>query len=166
MYLLHNTDNDKIITILQQGKLKPSSKTGNVRMFGQSQGSPYIFLRLNTKNDFSNFYIDHELLLENKFYLQTGWYAEPINNKIDGTKINSKKLKDLLNKFRIEVNKFIKSQKTNKIPMMSNEILVKKNIDLHKYLKKIIIDRNDKNLVSILEILKQKYPETKIVYYK
>ncbi len=47
-------------------------------MYGHPHGSIYIYLRLSQKNDYGNLYLDSKLLLENVFYLQTGWHEEPV----------------------------------------------------------------------------------------
>ena len=159
MYLLHNTDESYIYKILSDGKLKSSSKTKNVRMFGQPLGSKYIYMRLNQKKDYGNFYLDPKLLLENIFYLQTGWHGEPVTEKIDGRKLTLTQLNKILSDFKKQVQKFYKTQLKNNIPipiMMSNEILVKNNIDLKKYLKKIhIVNKNQK----IINITNESYPK-------
>lgn len=159
MYLLHNTDESYIYKILSDGKLKSSSKTKNVRMFGQPSGSKYIYLRLNQKKDYGNLYLDPKLLLENIFYLQTGWHGEPVSEKIDGRKLTFTQLNKILSDFRKQVQKYYKIQLKNNIPipiMMSNEILVKNNIDLKKYLKKIhIVNKNQK----IINTINESYPK-------
>lgn len=159
MYLLHNTDESYIYKILSDGKLKSSSKTKNVRMFGQPSGSKYIYLRLNQNNDNGNLYLDTKLLLNNIFYLQTGWHGEPVTEKIDGRNLTLTQLNKILSDFRKQVQKYYKAQQKNNILipiMMSNEILVKNNIDLKKYLKKIhIINKNQK----IINIINESYPE-------
>lgn len=156
MYLLHNTDESYIYKILSDGKLKSSSKTKNVRMYGNPSGSKYIYLRIEQKKDLGNLYLDSKLLLENVFYLQIGWHGEIIEEKIDGRNMKEDELKILLEEFKRKVVNNYKKQKKIGIPiMMSNEILVKNNINLKKYLKKIkIVNKSDK----IKNILKNNYP--------
>lgn len=164
MYLVHNTDELYLGKILLDGKLKSSSKTKNIRMYGHPSGSKYIFLRLSQKNDFGNLYLDSKLLLENVFYLHTGWHGEPVTEMIDGRKLTLRQLNKILIEFKKQVQKFYKNQIKNNIPiplMMSNEILVKNNIDLKKYLIKINISKFNKN---ICENVEKNYPNTKIVY--
>ena len=161
MYLLHNTDETKIFKILSDGKLKSSSKTKNVRMYGWQEGSKYIYLRLNQKNEFANLYLDHKLLLENVFYLHTGWLATPKTEKIDGRKLTLEQLNKILLDFRKEVKKnhspsIMMTNESHSMPlMMTNEILIKNNIDLHKYLKKIKITNMNSKTVNILNNLYQ-----------
>ena len=157
MYLLHNTDETKIFEILSDGKLKSSSETKNVRMYGIKEGSKYIYLRLNQKNDSGNLYLDHKLLLETVFYLHTRWYGEPRTEKIDGRKLTLEQLNKILQDFRKEVQKRFKmKQKKTFIDLfMSNEILVKNKIDLHKYLKKIKINDMKLETKNILNNLYQ-----------
>ncbi len=148
MYLIHTTDENNIYKILNDGTLKSSLKTKNVRLYGNKEGSKYIYLRLGKKNDYANIYLDPKLLLENVFYLQTGWHAIPITEKIDGKNLTENDLIDLLKKFNNRVNYYIKQNKENKgfIQQMSNEILLEKNVNLKKYLKKINISKYDKKI--------------------
>ena len=81
-------------------------------------------------------YLDTQLLLTCVFYLHIGYHGE-INKKsikVDGRKLSEDQLNSILKKFIIKIKKY---NKTISLPiMMSNEILVRKNISLHKYLKK------------------------------
>lgn len=139
MFLLHNTLSTDPLTILKSGKLLSSAKTKNVQLFGYKKGSPYIFLRLQRKLDGGTFYLDYKLLLETKFYLHLGWKGEPEGKIIDGTKLSLTELTALLEEFGKKVDEYYtKAKKRMVMPrMMSNEILVANDIDLHKYLKKI-----------------------------
>lgn len=164
MYLIHTIDENNLVNILDDGYLKPSSKTKNVRMYGQKQGSKYIYLRLNKKNDIGNLYLDINFLLKCTFYLNIGWKGEVTNEtiKVKGKELTEEKLKDLLKKFNTKTQKYYKDfMEKNEMPiMMSNEILVKKNISLHKYLKKIyVVNKTDK----IKNILDNKYPNIKLI---
>ena len=138
IYLIHNISNKKKLhDILKDGYLKSSRKTKNIQMPGI--GSKYVFLRLNKKNDEGNLYLDYRLLLNTVFYLNIGWQGGLTKNsiKIDGTKLDEDQLKQILKIFNNKVNKYTKH---NKIPIcMTNEILVKKDISLKKYLRKIIM---------------------------
>ena len=164
MYLIHSTDENNLINILEDGYLKPSSKTKNIRMYGQKKGSKYIYLRLNKKNDIGNLYFDFKFLLTCTFYLNIGWKGEITEEtiKVRGQDLTEEKLKDLLKKFSVKTQKYYKDfVKKNQIPiMMSNEILIKKNISLQKYLNKIfIINKTDK----LKNILNNKYHNVKIL---
>jgi hypothetical protein len=166
LYLVHNIDQNDLNKILSDSKLKSSSKTKNVRMYGHSSGSKYIFLRLSQKNDYGNLYLDSKLLLENVFYLHTGWHGEPVSEMIDGRKLNIEQLNEILNGFKKNIQKYYKNQIKKNIPiplMMSNEILVKNNIDLKKYLIKINMSKFNK---KISEYVEKNYPNTQIIYPK
>jgi hypothetical protein len=160
MHLIHTTDEDNIYQILKNGKLMSSSKTKNVRMYGQPEGSKYIYLRLGKPGDFGNIVLDNTLLLDNVFYLQTGWSGEPVTQKIDGRKLTLNELNELLDNFNKEVNKWRKRNKFNPMIMMSNEILVKNNISLKKYLLRINITENNK----IIKYAKKHYPDVNIMH--
>jgi hypothetical protein len=163
MYLIHTTDENNILKILEDGKLKSSSNTKNVRLYGKSEGSKYIYLRLGKKNDYANFVLDKKLLLENVFYLQTGWSAIPLSEKIDGKTLSENQLDEILKKFNENVNNYIKDNKKNIgfTIQMSNEIIIKNNIDLKKYLKKVNISKYDKKIDNFL---KNNYPNTNLFY--
>lgn len=161
MVLIHSTDPDpnNIISILKDKYLKSSDKTTNLRL-GSLHKSKYIFLRLGRRNDTcGNMHLDNKLLLNNIFYLNIGWHGDPTTSKIDGRKLNEVELNDILNKFNYKINKAnkqrnIEIQKT----LMSNEILVLKNISLKKYLTKI--DSNDENVINYCKI---NYSHVKII---
>jgi len=154
MFLLHNTLSSDPLTILKSGKLLPSAKTKNVQLFGHEHGSPYIFLRLQRKRDSGTFYLDYKLLLETKFYLHLGWKGEPDGKLIDGTKLSLTELTELLEEFGKKVDAYYikQNKKWGMLQMMSNEILVANDIDLHKYLKKIypnyLITKDMKNEIK------------------
>lgn len=163
MYLIHtNFGESEILKILQDGKLKSSSKTKNIKLTGIN-GSKYIYLRLGKHNDYGNFYFNSELLLKNKFYLQTGWKYNPVSTKYDGTKLTKDKLKEILTKFNNNVNKYIKENKDNIgfMIQMSNEILLEKEVILKEYLKKINISKYDQDIVSYVN---KNYPNVVINY--
>lgn len=167
MYLIHTAFEEDILSILKDGYLKSSYQTGNIRMFGQETGSKYIYLRLGKRNDWGNLILDSNLLLENNFYLKTGWSGEAFtanNNLVKGNDYNSNTLKKLIQQFNIVVNKYYKKKSKEKYPippMMSNEILVKKKIPLKKYLVQINLTKQDKKIIDYVE---KNYPNTQILY--
>ena len=110
MNLIHTTSEDNILKILEDGKLKSSSQTKNIRMYGKKNGSKYIYLRLGKKKDYGNLVLDYKLLLENKFYLQIGWSGEPNTEIIDGALLTETKLINLLKNFNKRVNEYIKKK--------------------------------------------------------
>jgi len=166
MYLLHTifgNEFDDYKKILTDGKLKSSSKTKNIKMYGWDEGSKYIFLRIDQKGDYANLYLDYKLLLETNFYLHTGWKGEPHGEKINGKKLTLEQLDTLLDDFKKEIKLYKKNRKKNaKFPidaMMTNEILVEKNIDLNKYLKKIKLPFNAKKNQELVNIAKNINPD-------
>lgn len=167
MHLIHTTFEENILNILKDGYLRSSSQTKNVKMFGQEQGSKYIYLRLNKKNDYGNFILDEDLLLKNNFYLKTGWSGEAFTTQdkiYKGDTLSKLKLKILLKKFNTKINNYFKLKKKEKFPipiLMSNEILLTKKIPLKKYLIQINISKYDKDICSYVE---KNYPHTKIFY--
>ena len=166
MYLIHNifgNEFDDYKKILTDGKLKSSSKTNNIKMYGWDEGSKYIFLRIDQKGDYGNLYLDYKLLLETNFYLHTGWNGEPQGEKINGKKLSLEQLDTLLDDFKKDIKLYKKNWKKNtKFPidtMMTNEILVEKNIDLKKYLKKIKFPFDAKKNQELINIAKKINPD-------
>ena len=167
MHLLHTTSEDFILKILKDGYLKSSRETKNVRMFGHEEGTKYIFLRLDKRNDYGTFILDNKLLLENNFYLKIGWSADDISDYelYNGDKLNATKLKKLIKKYNSKVNYYIYKNKENTYPIMlqmSNEILCLKKISLQKYLLQINLsnDISTKQRNSIIELVSKYYPDT------
>lgn len=143
LYLLHTsygTHSDRFLKILQSGFLKPGIQTGQQGMYG-SPSSKCVYTRINTDNDtLAHFYIDYKILLSCKFSLHLGWSSEDSDTPddlIDGTKLTPNKLKQMLLKFKSNVEKF-SNENSNKasLPFMLNEILIYTEVDLHKYLRK------------------------------
>lgn len=169
MHLIHTTFEEDILNILKDGYLRSSYKTKNIKMYGQPKGSHYIYLRLGKKNDYGNFILDENLLLENNFHLKTGWTGEAYTNKSNMYKsddYNKNSLKKLIQKFNQIINNYLKKNSKNEFPiplMMSNEILVKKKINLKKYLIQINLSKCDKKIIDYVE---KNYPNTKINCYK
>jgi hypothetical protein len=172
--LLHsiwgNNQLNILYTILEDGFLKSSSKTKNIQLYGSKKGSPYIFLKLPIgKNMILNtLVLDEKLLLENNFYLHTGWSGEVNKDekKYIGKELTQLQLSKILNNFEKDIHKFL--SKLNPIfAFNANEILVKNNISLKKYLLeiqivKVMADKNPKILENIKNIIKTKYPNVKL----
>ncbi len=170
MHLIHTTFEEDILNILKDGYLRSSYQTKKIKMYGQPEGSQYIYLRLSKKNDYGTFILDENLLLKNNFYLKTGWSGEADTEKkklYKGSDYNKKSLKKLIQKFNQMVNNYLKkfnSQNEFPIPlMMSNEILVKNKINLKKYLIEINLSKCDKKIIDCVE---KNYPNTKINCHK
>ncbi len=164
MYLIHTTDENYILKILKDGYLRSSKWTKNVRMYGWEEGSKYIYLRLDKRGDYGNLVLDDNLLLENNFYLNTGWNVEPKEKeKIKGIDLTEKSLKRILEKFNKSVDNFIKERKKQLgyVLCMTNEILLTKKINLKKYLKKIKISKYNKEIV---DYCKKNYPDVVVNY--
>lgn len=172
MYLSHvvmgsdiDGKNKILLDILKNGYLKSSIKTGNIKASGY--GSPYIYLSIYDKKQMdAHLILDPKLLLDRIFYFNYGWRYEPT---LDSIKVNGKLLSDhklikLLKKFKKYAIKHINKSYDKKLKMyfMSHEILVKKDISLKKYLKKIFIPQTDKELY---DYIKTHYPKVKIEYY-
>jgi hypothetical protein len=159
MFLIHSTDENRILDILKDNYLKSSNITNHIRMNG-NQKSPYIFLRLGKRNDTQyQLCFDSKLLLDNDFYLQVGWNGYPTTTKIQGKKLNVIKFSELLKEYNRKIT--IYSKLNDEHPVMSNEILLSKKVSLVKYLTKIKLSKpyNDK----IINFCKINYPNVLIV---
>lgn len=162
MHLIHTTFEEDILHILKDGYLRSSKQTKNVKMYGQEQGSQYVYLRLCKRNDYGNFVLDENLLLENNFYLKTGWSGEAKTDKSNmykGDNYSKNSLKKIIKKFNQTVNIFYKKKPYLLPIMMTNEILIKKKINLKKYLIQINLSKCDKKIIDYVE---KNYPKTKI----
>ena len=162
MLLQHSVagpDFETIYSILKSGKLKSSSITKNVRMFGWEEGSPYVFLNIKdlVKNYWTRFVINSDFLLTKKFCLNLGWHADCDKDYIiDGKKLTKYKLNKILKEYKDKINV------PKEFDTMSHEILVLKNIDLKKYLKEvyITIKLNEEERKKIEKVSKN-YPNVK-----
>jgi hypothetical protein len=163
MLLTHSVaaaDFETIYSILQTGKLKSSSITKNVKMFGWEEGSPYVFLNIKDlvkKNYWTSFNINSDFLLTKKFCLNLGWSADCDKESIiEGKKLTKYKLNKLLKEYKEKIVVPVE------FVMMSHEILVLKNIDLKKHLKEVYISikLSEKQLKKMRK-LKEKYPNVK-----
>jgi hypothetical protein len=148
--------------ILQSGYLKSGKEVGKRRLIGDQPFSKYIFLTLLIPRELQNlphFELSIDLLLDNISYLDLGWNGEPSSDaiKVKGSKMNktqlNKIIKDYINDMKEEGD-------------YSHEILVENKINLKKYLKAIRIDncmKKYKTCKKLLKLLKNKYPNVKIV---
>ena len=151
-----------IYSILKSGKLKSSSITKNIRMFGWEEGSPYVFLNIKelVKNYWTRFVINSDFLLTKKFCLNLGWQADCDKDYIiDGKKLSKYKLNKILKEYKDKINI------PKEFVMMSHEILVLKSIDLKEYLKEvhITIELNEEERKKI-ERISKKYPRVKFIF--
>jgi hypothetical protein len=147
--------------ILNDGFLKSSSKTKNVKLYGYKKGSPYVFLELAIDDTGlkTTLILDEKLLLEHNFYLHIGWSGEVDKDekKYIGKELSSPELSKILNKFEKDI------RKSRITESMSNEILVKNNISLKKYLLEIrIMKKLMDESPKLLEYIKTNYPDVKI----
>ncbi len=170
MYLLHTIFGhtpEKVDNILREGYLKSSKKTHNYAMFGDE--TPYIYLRLQTPGDVGHLYLDTDLLLNCVFYLNIGWHAgiDKSSVKYNGRDLTHEQLDEILQDFYKKVTKYRrdinKVRKTILIdPSMSNEILVRKDISLKKYLRKFSMYKSSTSKKT-KELLATEYSEVEIL---
>lgn len=162
--------------ILKEGYLKPGIQEGTYGLI-PGEGMEFIFLMffdIGLRNNFKknkllrtcmkpNYLLNPELLLDGINYLNKDWYGGKINNSI---KIEGKKIDNIDKKVK-ELRKIITSNK--KFLMFTHEFLIKKKINLKKYLKKIVITDLDKDKElydKIIDILKKEYPTTDVYVKK
>lgn len=148
--------------ILDDGFLKSSSKTKNSQLYGLEKGSPYIFLRVpnGVGGQGITLILDEKLLLEHSFYLHAGGWSGEVNKndkKYIGKELSSSELSKILNKFEKDINKI------GFMGLASNEILVRNNISLKKYLLEIkIMKKLINESPKLLEYIKKNYPNAKL----
>lgn len=168
MLLGHQTSTNitDIYKIMQNGYLRPGTKTGVVGMWGWDNPSKYIYLMFyDITGGLPHLELDSNLLLENISWLNKSWSGEPSKNsiKVDGSKIDKKQLEEILKKYRND----IKSQNLPKT-FLKHEILLEKDIDLVKYLRKLTLFRSvkgKKTYYKLLKLMKRKYPNVEIIMY-
>lgn len=154
--------------IVKNGYLQSSKKTNNNA--NHYEPADWIYTRINTDIDKDDknwhvFLIDLTVLLHTDFILHTEWTSElyKCNEIIHGKKLNKKKLINLFENFKevaihtYNMNKIIHKSYSS---IYSNEILIKEDIDLHKYLLEYHGD--DKETI---EYLKENYPHV-IIHIK
>ena len=120
-----------------------------------------FLLRILIEEEYSSattLVLDEKLLLDHSFYLHIGWSGEVDKNekKYIGKELSSLELSKILNKFKKDVHK-------NGLYSNSNEILVKNNISLKKYLLEIrIMKKNINESPKLLEYIRTNYPNVKL----
>jgi len=156
-------------TILRDGFLRSSKETGNYKLSGNEDKETvkYIYLKINLRNNEqpNTLVFNRNLLLEQTFWLNYGWQAKPNDKsiKINGTKLTTDELYELLLEYQKNVNKYVKERRKKDgffMNMMSHEILIKNPINLHNYLEKIqeyALTNEEKQLV------KREYPDVSFI---
>lgn len=165
MYLGHQTNPNitTIYNILNSGYLKSGYETNKNNLYGKGEkhNSKFIYLMFyDITETIPHFELNIDLLLDNVSYLNLTWYAK-INNKsikIDGKKTDKKTINKIITKYRNDIKKQ---------PILLHEILIRHDIDLTKYLRKITIFKksitNAPNTYNKMKILlKKKYPTVKV----
>lgn len=162
--------------ILKEGYLKPGVQQGKYGLKDE-EGMEFIFLMffdIGLRNNLKknkllrtcmkpNYLLNPELLLDGINYLNKDWYGGKNNNSI---KINGKKIDNIDKKVK-ELRRTITSNKN--FGIHTHEFLIKKKINLKKYLKKIVITdlgREKELYDKIINILKKKYPNTEVYVKK
>ncbi len=173
MRLCHQSDGHitSIYKILQSGYLKSGKETGVTRMWGWDwDPSKYIYLTVcGIDRMYVTFELDSKLLLDNFSYLNIGWCATPSSNavRVKGKNINEVKLSKILNKYVEE----IKEKQSEHNRTMSHEILLKHQVDLKKYLRKVnvhggYINNAPKTFDRLLKLIDKEYPNVKVAILK
>jgi hypothetical protein len=168
-----NTNKTIIRTILEDGFLRNANTTKNSKMTGNINESNYdknagktIYFEINLigkRQSHPTFILDISLLMEQIFWLNIGWQAGITDNsiKINPKNITKENLTNILTEFQNEV---IEDHKKTKIPgfknLFTNEVLVKKPVDLHKYL--LAINKNSL-MKDDIAYMKINYPNVKLI---
>jgi len=148
-----------IMSILEDGFLRRSKETKNYKMAGEEdkETHKYIYLQINLRKNESQrtFTLNMDLLLEQTFWLNIGWKGKKTDSsiRVNGTKLTKEELDTIMCEFRKTVKRNIKERKNNR-PMgslMTHEILLKKPIDLHRFLHRINCNKLDKDHVNYIK---------------
>lgn len=166
---LTNSNLTNIYKILQNGYLKSGKESGTTRMFGiHNKPSKYIYMMFahTSKNNrviTYNFELDTSLLVEKKqkSYLNIGWLGKPSKNAICIDHKSNLQLDKLLDDF------------SSKLPdsAFSHEILLERQVNLKKYLRKITIysesiTRARHTYNKFITLLEKEYPDVVLVIHK
>lgn len=143
MFLQHINYARNMKAILEDGYLRPGSKTGVATHYYEEGTAQVIFLRISTdfdRNDkHAHFFLDPNLLLETKFVMRCSWagpYIFPTEKVLDGTNLNSTKIKRILTNFKKKCIKEAEYSGDGDVDSIhTNEILIFNDINLHKYLR-------------------------------
>jgi hypothetical protein len=162
--IFDNNQPKALYKILSDGFLKSSSKTKNSKLFGYEKGSQYVFLKIPIGVGVmaTTLILDEKLLLEHSFYLHTNWSGkvDKSEKKYIGKELSLSELSKVLHKFEKDIEKNGGSNS-----LMSNEILVKNNISLKKYLLEIrILKKHIDDMPELLEYIKSHYKNVKVTY--
>lgn len=164
-YLVHSVidpNPDKILNILHDGYLYSSSHTKKYGLFyGEYLDYVYFSLLGDRKPSFGSggvsFIINSKILYERTFRYAHGW----IGNDLDKSfKVNYKF--DDVGKILVQLNKYINEiDVNNPLLMTSHEILLKKKVNLHKYLVAICCKNNLSH--EIISYINKEYPNVLIL---
>ena len=126
------TDEEMILKILKSGYLYAGFYTKNYRLFGRPEAK-YVYFTLydpNNPHKFGyNFFISDRILYHRSFRHSLGWHSEDsdVNTKVKYPKDNIKKI-------LAEITSHIINLVGSARAWMGHEILIKKKVNLHKYL--------------------------------
>jgi len=162
-YLVHSVvdpQNDKILKILSDGYLYSSTYSEQQGISGVPLQYVYFTL-LGDNISFHggvNFIISTDILFERSFRYALSWIGSHIN---ETTKVNYKfnDVNKVLDKINLYIDNIKKMDPDHSI--MSHEILLKKKINLHRYL--VAICCRKKLSSDIIIFIKNHYPNVKIL---
>ncbi len=168
--LMHCAYYKYVNRIINEKYIKPSNETG--LSFAGQPNYPHVYLSLvsdKVKTDPFNsvvypFYLSTDLLKDGPFWIAVRWKTEKDSIYVDPAK-------DDINQVLKQFEKMIlKDQKTKRIHIsMSNQIIIKRQISLEKYLIAVVDPVNyfsywtkEKN-IKLRDKIKTKYKNTKIL---
>lgn len=147
-----------VLKILKDGYLYSGFETGNSALFGSPTAKYIYFSLLNEDITFKHavtFIINGQILYDRPFRYSLGWFTEDLDMNIEA------KHQDI-NKILQKIANHIKLVSDDELKRsMSHEILIRKQVNLHKYL--VAICCSQLLTPNIINYVKQYYPRVKIL---
>ncbi|AVL94410.1 hypothetical protein ma892 [Moumouvirus australiensis] len=162
-YLVHSIvppSSDKVLKILRDGYLYASSYSGFQGISGIPLDYVYFTLLGDSEAAMGGFklILDSKILYKRSFRYALSWVGSSIESTI---KVNPRK--DDVNAVLDEINDYIiktKQDETCLLPGL-HEIIIKKKVDLHKYLRAICY--RDKLSEQVINFIQDNYPGVMIL---
>uniref|UniRef100_A0A6G6ADV7 Uncharacterized protein n=1 Tax=Borely moumouvirus TaxID=2712067 RepID=A0A6G6ADV7_9VIRU len=162
-YLVHSIvapSSEKMLKILQDGYLYASGHSGFQGLSGIPLDYVYFTLLGDSEAAMGGFklILDIKILYKRSFRYALSW----VGSKLEATtKVNPRK--DDVNAVLDEINDYTVTQKQNKTSFSAawHEIIIKKKVDLHKYLRAVCY--RDKLSEQVINFIQDNYPDVMII---
>jgi hypothetical protein len=173
MYLIHNTDINYLLNILNDGWLKSNKITKNINdgagIYKDGKLNDFVYFS-TTPNLFDKYtscsvvlYLSSDILYAKSFYVS--FYQTPLVNNIHTNnqkyKKNTKNYNYILQKLYEHSTKTLKKGMESYAFIALQQVAIKNKINIKNYIVGIEF-KNEKPSNEILNIIKNKYPNTQI----